>query len=113
MRRNEPWRGVTVGKKNWTFAGSLVQMLASLCRRRLHLIETCKMNGVDPQACLADVLARLPDHPANKVADLFPWNWRSARQQNAASIPVVNLPSDIASSTTAPPQSNTLGYKNT
>jgi transposase len=42
------------------------------------------MNDVDPQAWLADVLARLPDHPANKVDDLLPWNWRSARQQSAA-----------------------------
>ena len=47
------------------------------------LIETCKMNDIDPQAWLADILARLPDHPANKVADLLPWNWRSARQQSA------------------------------
>jgi hypothetical protein len=38
------------------------------------LIETCKMNDVDLQAWLADVLARLPDHPANKVADLLPWS---------------------------------------
>jgi hypothetical protein len=36
-----------------------------------------------PQAWLADVLARLPDHPANKVADLLPWNWRSARRRSA------------------------------
>lgn len=34
------------------------------------------MNDVDPQAWLADVLARLPDHPANRAADLLPWNWR-------------------------------------
>jgi transposase len=36
------------------------------------LIETCKMNDVDPQAWLADVLARLPDHPASKVTELLP-----------------------------------------
>jgi hypothetical protein len=45
--------------------------------------STCKMNDIDPQAWLADVLNRLPDHPANKLVDLLPWNWRPARQQNA------------------------------
>lgn len=41
------------------------------------------MNDVEPQAWLADVLARLPDHSANKVADLLPWN-RKVNQQKAA-----------------------------
>ncbi|WOH85451.1 transposase domain-containing protein [Bradyrhizobium sp. BEA-2-5] len=36
------------------------------------------MNNVDPQAWLADVLARLPDHPINSVADLLPWNWKDS-----------------------------------
>jgi transposase len=48
------------------------------------LIETCKMNDVDPQAWLADVLARLPDHPANKVPDLLLWNWKANQQSKAA-----------------------------
>jgi hypothetical protein len=48
------------------------------------LIETCKMNEGDPQAWLADVLARLPDHPATKVADLLPWNWKANQQSKAA-----------------------------
>jgi hypothetical protein len=48
------------------------------------LIETCKMNDVDPQAWLADVLARLPDHPANKVANLLPWNWKVNQKAKAA-----------------------------
>jgi transposase len=43
-----------------------------------------KMNDVDPQAWLADVLARLPDHPANKVADLLPWNWKANLEPKAA-----------------------------
>ena len=42
------------------------------------------MSDVDPQAWLADVLARLPDHPANKVADLLPWNWKANRSSKAA-----------------------------
>ena len=43
---------------------------------RYTLIETAKLNDIDPQAWLADVLARLPDHPAKRIADLLPWNWR-------------------------------------
>ena len=40
-------------------------------------IETAKLNDIDPQAWLADVLARLPDHPAKRIAELLPWNWRA------------------------------------
>jgi IS66 C-terminal element len=40
------------------------------------LSETCKLNDIDPQAWLADVLARLPDHPTKRFSDLLPWNWR-------------------------------------
>jgi transposase len=47
-------------------------------------METCKLNDVDPQAWLADVLARLPDHPASRIAELFPWNWKAARYAIAA-----------------------------
>jgi len=39
------------------------------------LIVTAKMNNVDPQAWLADVLARIADHPARPIDDLMPWNW--------------------------------------
>ena len=40
------------------------------------LIVTAKLNDVDPQAWLADVLARIADHPANRIDELLPWNWR-------------------------------------
>jgi transposase len=40
------------------------------------LIETAKVNDIDPQAWLADVLARTPDHPAKRISDLLHWNWR-------------------------------------
>ncbi len=75
-------RGVAVGRKNWTFAGS--DAGGHRAAAVYTLVETCKMNDLDPQAWLTDVLGRLPDHPANKVDDLLPWNWRSARQQSAA-----------------------------
>ena len=42
------------------------------------LIETAKLNDVDPRAWLADMLARLHDHPAKRIAELLPWNWRAA-----------------------------------
>ena len=44
------------------------------------LIETAKLYDVDPRAWLADVLARLPDHPAKRLDELLPWNWKAARQ---------------------------------
>ena len=75
-------RGVAVGRRNWTFAGS--DAGGHRAAAVYTLIETCKMNDVDPQAWLADVLARLPDHPANKVANLLPWNWKVNQQAKAA-----------------------------
>jgi hypothetical protein len=39
------------------------------------IIETCRMNGVDPQASLADVLARIADHPIHRIDKLLPWRW--------------------------------------
>ena len=75
-------RGVAVGRKNWTFAGS--DAGGHRAAAAYTLIETCKMNHVDPQVWLADILARLPDHPANKVDDLLPWNWKASQQQSSA-----------------------------
>jgi hypothetical protein len=43
------------------------------------LIDTAQLNDVDPRAWLADVLARLPDHPARRIEDLLPWNCASHR----------------------------------
>jgi transposase len=67
-------RCVAVGRKNWTFAGS--DEGGHRAAAIYTLIETAKLNDVDPQAWLADVLARLPDHPAKRINDLLPWNWR-------------------------------------
>ena len=70
-------RGVALGRRNWTFAGS--DRGGERAAAIYTLIETCKLNGVDPQAWLADVLARMPDHPAKRITDLLPWNWRAER----------------------------------
>ncbi len=67
-------RGIAVGRRNWTFAGS--DEGGRRAAAIYTLVETAKLNGVDPQAWLADVLARLLDHPAKRIADLLPWNWR-------------------------------------
>ena len=67
-------RGIAVGRQNWTFAGS--DEGGRRAAAIYTLIETAKLNDVDPQAWLADVLARLPDHPAKRIAELLPWNWR-------------------------------------
>ena len=67
-------RGIAVGRHNWTFAGS--DEGGRRAAAIYTLIETAKLNDIDPQAWLADILARLPDHPAKRIADLLPWNWR-------------------------------------
>ena len=48
------------------------------------LIETCKLNDVDPRAWLADVLSRLPDHSAGRIDELFPWNWQKPQAEAQA-----------------------------
>ncbi|TAN68486.1 MAG: IS66 family transposase, partial [Magnetospirillum sp.] len=75
-------RGIAVGRRNWTFAGSDAggRRAAAL----YTLIETAKLNGVDPRAWLADVLARLPGHPAKRIIELLPWNWKAERHADAA-----------------------------
>jgi len=67
-------RGIAVGRRNWTFAGSDAggQRAAAL----YSLIETAKLNDIDPKAWLADILARLPGHPAKQIDELLPWNWK-------------------------------------
>ena len=42
------------------------------------LIQTAKLNGFDPQAWLADVLARIADHAIHRLDELLPWNWAAA-----------------------------------
>ena len=75
-------RGIAVGRKNWTFAGSDVggHRAAAL----YTLIETAKLNDVDPRAWLANILKRLPDHPAKRLHELLPWNWKAGQLQQAA-----------------------------
>ena len=48
------------------------------------LIVTAKLNDVDPRAWLADVLARIAGHPASRLHELLPWNWKTTQAQQAA-----------------------------
>jgi transposase len=75
-------RCVAVGRHNWTFAGS--DDGGRRAAAIYTMIETCKLNDVDPQAWLADVLARLPDHPARRIDELLPWSWNRAGPAQAA-----------------------------
>jgi len=67
-------RGVALGRKAWLFAGS--DRGGQRAAAMYSLIVTAKMNRIDPQAWLADVLARIADHPASRLDELLPWNWR-------------------------------------
>jgi hypothetical protein len=68
-------RCVAVGRKNWTFAGS--DEGGRRAAAIYTLIETAKLSDIDLQAWLADVVARLPDHPAKRIAELLPRSWRA------------------------------------
>jgi transposase len=66
-------RGVALGRKSWLFCGS--DRGGQRAAAMYSLIVTAKMNGVDPQAWLADVLSRIAGHPAHRLEQLLPWNW--------------------------------------
>jgi transposase len=67
-------RGIALGRKSWLFAGS--DRGGQRAAIMFSLIVTAKMNNVDPQAWLADVLARIAEQPAHRIDELLPWNWR-------------------------------------
>ena len=75
-------RGIAIGRRAWLFAGS--DRGGERAAAMFTLIETAKLNGVDPQAWLADVLRRIADHPASKLDELLPWNWIKPAHQAAA-----------------------------
>ena len=70
-------RGIALGRKNYLFAGSDAggERAAAI----YSLIETAKLNGLDPEAYLRDVLTRIADHKINRVPELLPWNWGAAK----------------------------------
>jgi transposase len=75
-------RGIALGRKSWLFAGS--DRGGERAAVIYTLIQTARLNDVDPQAWLADVLARINDHNVQKLDQLLPWNWKSERAKLAA-----------------------------
>ena len=75
-------RGLAIGRKNWLFAGSDTggQRAAAI----YSLIETAKLNAINPEAWLADILPRIDDHPNKRLHELLPWNWKPAIAAPAA-----------------------------
>jgi transposase len=67
-------RGIALGRKSWLFCGS--DRGGQRAAAMYSLIISAKMNGVDPQAWLTDVLSRIAAHPAHRLDELLPWNWR-------------------------------------
>lgn len=70
-------RGVVLGRKNYLFMGS--EGGGKSAAIAYTLIETAKLNGIDPQAWLADTLADIADHPVNRVDEFLPWLWAARR----------------------------------
>ncbi len=76
-------RGIAIGRKAWLFAGS--DRGGERAAAIYTLIGTAKLNDVDPRAWLADVLRRIAEHPASRLDELLPWNWKTLPATLAAS----------------------------
>jgi len=68
-------RPLALGRKNWMFAGS--DKGGERAAAIYSLIETAKLNGIEPETWLRNVIARIADHPINKINQLLPWNMSS------------------------------------
>lgn len=75
-------RSVVLGRKNYLFAGSDAGGVRAAVL--YTIIETAKLNGLDPEAYLADVLARIADHPARHIDELLPWCWQQGQHLSRA-----------------------------
>jgi hypothetical protein len=75
-------RGIALGRRAWLFAGS--DRGGERAAAIYTLIATAKLNGIDPQAWLADVLRRIADHPASRLHELLPWHWEKPADQAVA-----------------------------
>jgi transposase len=73
-------RGIALGRRSWLFCGS--DRGGQRAAAVYSLIVSCKMNDVDPHAWLADVLDRIAAHPAHRIDELLPWNWKMSREES-------------------------------
>ena len=71
-------RGIALGRKSWLFAGS--ERGGERAAFMYTLIVSCKMNDIDPQAWMADVLARMPDITVSRLPELLPWSWKAKQE---------------------------------
>ncbi len=74
-------RGIARGRKAWLFVGS--DRGGERAAILYSLIQTCRLNDVDPLAWLTDVLTRIADLPQSRLHELLPWNWKRLRDQAA------------------------------
>src|SRR6202008_4087147 len=84
-------RRVALGRKSWLFAGS--DRGGERAAAMYSLIATASLNDVDPRAWLADVLARIADHPASRLHELLPWEWK--RPCAKPTCPPISRPPDL------------------
>lgn len=75
-------RGIALGRKNYLFAGS--DKGGNRAAAIYSLIETCKLNAIDPEAYIRDILTRIADHKINRIDELLPWNWATNNNQSKA-----------------------------
>jgi transposase len=75
-------RGLALGRKSWLFAGS--ERGAERAAVMYTLIQTAKLNDVDPQAWLADTLSSIAETPQSRLSELLPWKWTIDRLSRAA-----------------------------
>ena len=75
-------RPAAVGRKNWLFCGSDSGGVRAAAF--YTLVRTARLNGVEPEAWLTDVIARIGSHPINRLTELLPWNWSPPATQSVA-----------------------------
>ena len=75
---------IALGRKNWLFAGS--DAGGKRAAAIYSLIQTAKLNGIDPEAYLRQILGCIADHPVNRVAELLPWNIDASANTAAATV---------------------------
>lgn len=75
-------RTVAVGRRNWTFCGS--DRGGDRAATMYTMIQTCRLNEVDPHAWLRDIIARISDHPQTQLNELLPWEWKARQASHQA-----------------------------
>jgi transposase len=75
-------RTVAVGRRNWTFCGS--DRGGDRAAAMYTMIQTCRLNEVDPHAWLRDIIALISDHPQTRLNELLPWEWKARQASRQA-----------------------------